>query len=307
MFVEYAKADPEDILIRITVHNRGPEAARLHVLPTLWFRNTWSWGDGRSRSRRCAQVGRRARSKRRTTSSARTLLHCDGEPELLFTENETQRRAAVGPAQRRRRTSRTRSTRIVVGGRPRRGQPARRSGPRRPRTTTLEVPAGGQPDGPPAAAPPQPAAGPFNDFDADRSPSRHRRRGRVLRADHAAVAERGPAARPPSGARRHAVEQAVLLLRSRQWLEEHKSHPLLGRCGRRAKHRVVPHAQRRHHLDARQVGVPLVRGVGSGVPHRRAGAGRLRLRQGSAAADAARACTSIRTDRFPPTSGTSAT
>ena len=45
VFVEYAKASPEDVLIRITVHNRGPEAARLRVLPTLWFRNTWSWGD----------------------------------------------------------------------------------------------------------------------------------------------------------------------------------------------------------------------------------------------------------------------
>src|SRR5574341_1760672 len=46
VFVEYAKESPEDILIRITIHNRGPEAAALHVLPTLWFRNTWSWGRG---------------------------------------------------------------------------------------------------------------------------------------------------------------------------------------------------------------------------------------------------------------------
>src|ERR1700757_3543319 len=45
VFVEYAKASPEDILIQITVHNRGPEPATLHVLPTLWFRNTWSWGE----------------------------------------------------------------------------------------------------------------------------------------------------------------------------------------------------------------------------------------------------------------------
>ena len=44
VFVEYAKASPEDILIEITVHNRGPEPATLHVLPTLWFRNVWSWG-----------------------------------------------------------------------------------------------------------------------------------------------------------------------------------------------------------------------------------------------------------------------
>src|SRR5215471_4777603 len=45
VFVEYAKHAPEDVLIRITVHNRGPEAAPLHVLPTLWFRNTWIWSD----------------------------------------------------------------------------------------------------------------------------------------------------------------------------------------------------------------------------------------------------------------------
>ena len=45
VFVEYAKEGPEDMLVRITVHNRGPKAARLRVLPTLWFRNTWSWGE----------------------------------------------------------------------------------------------------------------------------------------------------------------------------------------------------------------------------------------------------------------------
>ena len=44
MVVEYAKAEPEDLLIRISISNRGPEAASIHVLPTLWFRNTWSWG-----------------------------------------------------------------------------------------------------------------------------------------------------------------------------------------------------------------------------------------------------------------------
>src|SRR5256886_9422415 len=44
-FVEYAKASPDDLLIQISIHNRGPEPAALHVLPTLWFRNEWSWGD----------------------------------------------------------------------------------------------------------------------------------------------------------------------------------------------------------------------------------------------------------------------
>ena len=45
VFVEYAKAAPEDMLIQITVHNRGPEPATLQLLPTLWFRNDWAWGD----------------------------------------------------------------------------------------------------------------------------------------------------------------------------------------------------------------------------------------------------------------------
>src|ERR1051325_10177781 len=57
VFVEYAKASPSDMLIKITVANRGPEAATCHLLPTLWFRNTWSW---RSEERR---VGKECRSR----------------------------------------------------------------------------------------------------------------------------------------------------------------------------------------------------------------------------------------------------
>ena len=51
VFVEYAKASPEDVLVQITVENRGPESATLHLLPTLWFRNTWSWGGEAPRPR----------------------------------------------------------------------------------------------------------------------------------------------------------------------------------------------------------------------------------------------------------------
>src|SRR5215468_8759041 len=49
VFVEYAKESPEDILVQITIHNRAPEVAEIHVLPTLWFRNRWSWGRERPR------------------------------------------------------------------------------------------------------------------------------------------------------------------------------------------------------------------------------------------------------------------
>src|SRR5689334_6831735 len=87
VFVEYAKADPEDILIRITVHNRGPEKARLRLLPTLWFRNTWSWGNnGDKPSLRQTTPGVIQASHPKLGD---TWLYCDGEPELLFTENDT--------------------------------------------------------------------------------------------------------------------------------------------------------------------------------------------------------------------------
>ena len=87
VFVEYAKEGPEDVLIRITVHNRGPEAARLRLLPTLWFRNTWSWGeDGRKPSLREAGPGTIQATHHEL---GEYWLHCDGAPELLFTENES--------------------------------------------------------------------------------------------------------------------------------------------------------------------------------------------------------------------------
>ena len=73
-----------------------------------------------------------------------------------------------------------------------------------------------------------------------------------------------------------------------RWLKEHEAHPLLGGAQqRRPEHRVVPHAERRRHLDARQVGVPVVRGLGPRLPHDLPVARGLRLRQGAAAPDAA--------------------
>ena len=87
VFVEYAKAGPEDILIRISVHNRGPEAATIHLLPTLWFRNTWSWDENIAKP-----VLRKGKHGAITATHATLgdhLLYCEGRPELLFTENES--------------------------------------------------------------------------------------------------------------------------------------------------------------------------------------------------------------------------
>ncbi len=96
IYVEYAKASPDDVLMRLTIHNRGNTAAKLDVLPSLWFRNTWSWGTGYESDIRTPQI--RAASERRVLADHETLgryrLDADrdpvGKPPLwLFTENET--------------------------------------------------------------------------------------------------------------------------------------------------------------------------------------------------------------------------
>ena len=104
VFAEYAKESPDDMLIRITAHNRGPEAATLHLLPTLWFRNTWSWGStdegyGDAVRLRGDKSGRRI-SGAHASLGTFTLAVGPGpdgaQPPLLFTENETNSRRIWG-------------------------------------------------------------------------------------------------------------------------------------------------------------------------------------------------------------------
>ncbi len=91
VFIEYAKASFEDILIRITAFNRGPATASLRILPTLWFRNTWSWGRDDRRPRVCA--GKRTDNlsvmEAEQDYYGKRWLVFEGAPPLLFTENET--------------------------------------------------------------------------------------------------------------------------------------------------------------------------------------------------------------------------
>jgi len=106
VFVEYAKAAPDDIVIRISVCNRGPEAAAIHVLPTLWFRNTWSWKGGGEKPSlsRAALPGHAAVHARPAEipllqeSLAEYFLYCDNDVPLLFTENETNHARLFGSA-----------------------------------------------------------------------------------------------------------------------------------------------------------------------------------------------------------------
>jgi hypothetical protein len=96
VFVEYAKAAPDDLLCRITVVNRGSDRAPLHILPTLWFRNTWSWGRTpdapKPQLRRGSPAGGAAVVHVGIDDPGPRTLFADGLPDLLFAENETNAR-----------------------------------------------------------------------------------------------------------------------------------------------------------------------------------------------------------------------
>ena len=96
VFVEYAKATSEDILIRITAWNRGPETARLHLLPTIWFRNLWSWKDDpeqiKPKLERMADVQGMPLMRVYHPQYGERWLFAEGSPQLLFTENESNLR-----------------------------------------------------------------------------------------------------------------------------------------------------------------------------------------------------------------------
>ncbi len=91
VFVEYAKAAPDDILVEVTVHNRGPAAAMLDVLPTLWFRNTWRWAPGGQPPsiQQTETVGGAAGARASHPQLGEWLLSCVASAELVFCDNET--------------------------------------------------------------------------------------------------------------------------------------------------------------------------------------------------------------------------
>ncbi|MGC3961038.1 MAG: glucosidase [Verrucomicrobiota bacterium] len=90
VFVEYAKAAPDDILMRVTVHNRGPEEATIHLLPQLWFRNTWSWKTNSAKPE--LSLSNRGAISAKHEALGEYTLHLDSHDEVLFSENETNGR-----------------------------------------------------------------------------------------------------------------------------------------------------------------------------------------------------------------------
>lgn len=106
VFVEYAKSSPDDISILVTIHNRGPELSTLDVLPTVWFRNTWSWQIGSKRPQLRAsedgvEIDHRGLNSRMVEDLGLYRLHADAAsdgtvPRWLFTENETNSQRLFG-------------------------------------------------------------------------------------------------------------------------------------------------------------------------------------------------------------------
>ncbi len=98
VFVEFAKQSPEDLLIQISVSNRGPEPATLHVLPTLWFRNIWTWWPGTAKPllrQLSGKTGYQSIAASHADLGER-YLYCEGDVPLLFTENETNNERIFG-------------------------------------------------------------------------------------------------------------------------------------------------------------------------------------------------------------------
>jgi hypothetical protein len=136
--VEYAKAAPDDLLMLVTAHNRGPDAATLHLLPTLWFRNTWSWGDPAERPSLEAD-GSDVLAAHAELGEWR--LRADASAQLLFCENETNNERLFG-APNARPYPKDAIDDCVVGGNAAAANP-NRTGTKCAVHHVLEIPAGG--------------------------------------------------------------------------------------------------------------------------------------------------------------------
>ena len=222
VFVEYAKADPEDILIRISVHNRGPEAAQIHLLPTLWFRNTWSWGDGEPKPV-LRQIGNASIVASHPKLGERTL-QCEGAAELLFTENETNASRLWGQPNPSPYVKDA-FHRYVIAGEKDAVNPAQ-TGTKAAAHYVLDVPAGGS-KVVRLRLSAKPAANAFSDFDQVFA-------ARLADADE--FYERiTPKSLSEDERRVHRQALAGMLWTKQyyyfdldRWLDEHEAHPLLG-------------------------------------------------------------------------------
>jgi len=291
VFVEYAKAAPEDILIRIQVINRGPDEAQASLLPTIWFRNTWSWDQAQSRPQLRAEKPAKNAGMIELDNSlyGRRHLLCEGRPELLFTENDTNSERLYGIANASPYVKDGINDYIVHGKKE--AVNPDRVGTKAAAHYPLTVGPGDTVTVRLRFTDQTAASGAENLLgkDFDRIFADRRREADEFYASVISVSLAGRTQRHASILRGASLVQAVLPLR-RQGLAGGRSGATAaaGRTQGRPQSRMVASVQRRRHLDAGQVGVPLVRRLGPRVPLRAAGAGGPRLRQGPTGPDAAR-------------------
>jgi hypothetical protein len=314
--VEYAKATPDDLRMRITVVNHGPDPAPLHVLPTLWFRNTWSWGHGeatpalrsRARPHNASEITSR---HRRATRARRVHALLRGRRRAPVHHNESNA-PACGAPRTPPRTSRTRSTATSSTGERGAVDPAQvgtkaaaryasrsaSGAPARPaRASTSAWPL-------PRLPTPRPASRrtPFALFELRRARGR-----RVLRR-----------AAPPGSL--GADERRSCARRSPACCGTSSSITTSSATGSTAtpasRRRRGPQAratatgapvQRARHVDARQVGVPVVRRLGPRLPLHPAGDWSTSTSPSASSTSWCASGTCTPTARSRPTSGTSAT
>jgi hypothetical protein len=222
VFVEYAKADTEDLLVRISVHNRGPESAELHLLPTLWFRNTWSWEQEATRPT-LRQVKDGTVLASHPQLGDRTL-HCDGTPQLLFTENETNAGRLWGQPSATQYVKDAFHNYVIAGNQ--NAVDPSKAGTKTAAYYRLEVPAGGS-KVVRLRLSAQPAADSFEKFDEIFA-------SRLADADEF-YARITPASLSEDERRVHRQALAGMLWSKQyyyfdldKWLEEHKAHPMTG-------------------------------------------------------------------------------
>jgi len=244
VFLEYAKEGPEDILIKVSVHNRGKEAARLHLLPTLWFRNTWSWGDEGGKPALREKGGKVVAFH---PDLGEYTLSCGGKPELLFTENESNAERLWGQPNP---TPYVKDAfhRYVIGGERDAANPGK-TGTKAAARYVLEVPGGGV-EFVQLRLAKGTAAGSFG------APFEEALRQRILDADE--FYDRITPRSLGEDERRVHRQALAGMLWSKQyyyfdldrWLKEHQAHPLLGGT------RSVRNAEWFHMLNGDVISMP---------------------------------------------------
>jgi hypothetical protein len=288
VFVEYAKQSPEDILIQISVSNRGPEPATVHVLPTLWFRNSWTFWTGKPKpsvKQVSGQKGYQVIAASHADLGER-YLYCEGDVPLLFTENETNNERIFGTANASPYVK-DGINNFVVNGNQNAVNPEKTGtksaahyqlqvGTGQTATIRLRL----------SEAAPATIGNPFRDF------------AEIMQARQHEADEFYKSITPARVSEDEALvmRQALAgMLWSKQyfffdvdkWLDEHGFDPMKAQRTRHAQQRMVPHGESARYLDARQMGVSVVRRLGPCVPHRRALHGRCGVRQRTARPDAA--------------------